>query len=58
MIAVFQAKEIVKTPAYQASDKKEALVQAFLRMDEMLALESTQEELRTLAGPHNDDEEE
>lgn len=54
-----QAQEIVKTPAYQASDHQEALVQAFLRIDEMLAQESTQAELHALAGPqHHDDEEE
>lgn len=59
LCAYVQAQEIVKTPAYQASDSQEALVQAFLRLDEMLAMESTQKELHELAGPqHHDDEEE
>lgn len=56
---MLQAKELLNTPAYQASDRKEALVQSFLKIDELLALESTQAELHTLAGPqHADDEEE
>lgn len=59
MVSV-QTNELVKTKAYQQGDTKEALVQVFLRMDEMLSQESVQGELQALAGPrtHADEEEE
>lgn len=55
-----QTNELVKTQAYQQGNTKEALVQVFLRMDEMLSQESVQGELEALAGPRNhaDEEEE
>ena len=57
---LLQTNELVKTQAYQQGNTKEALVQVFLRMDEMLSQESVQDELQALAGPktHTDEEEE
>jgi hypothetical protein len=57
---LLQTNELVKTQAYQQGNTKEALVQVFLRMDEILSQESVQGELQALAGPknHADEEEE
>lgn len=57
-VCVSQAQELVKTNAYQQGDSKQALVDAFLRMDEMVSQESVQAELQALAGPKNNAEEE
>ena len=59
-VPLLQTNELVKTQAYQQGNTKEALVQVFLRMDEMLSQESVQGELQALAGPknHADEEEE
>ena len=54
-----QAQELIKTNSYQRGDSKQALVDAFLKMDEMVSQESVQAELQALAGPRtNADEEE
>ena len=55
-----QSQEFVKTSAYQRGDSKQALVEAFLRMDELVSQEAVQAELQALAGPKNyaDEEEE
>ncbi|DBA70974.1 TPA: hypothetical protein ACH3X2_011414 [Trebouxia sp. C0005] len=59
-VSMYLTNELVKTQAYQQGNTKEALVQVFLRMDEMLSQESVQGELEALAGPRNhaDEEEE
>lgn len=59
-VSMYLTHELVKTQAYQQGNTKEALVQVFLRMDEMLSQESVQDELQALAGPktHTDEEEE
>ena len=53
-----QTQELVKTAAYQKGNTKDALVETFLKMDEMLSQESVQEELQALAGPRTNAEEE
>lgn len=59
-MTLLQTNELVQTQAYQQGNTKEALVQVFLRLDEMLSQESVQDELQALAGPktHADEEEE
>ena len=59
-MTLLQTKELVQTQAYQQGNTKEALVQVFLRLDEMLSQESVQDELQALAGPkpYADEEEE
>lgn len=53
-----QTQELVKTAAYQKGNTKDALVETFLKMDEMLSQESVQEELQALAGPRTNAEDE
>ncbi len=53
-----QTTELVKTAAYQQGNTKEALVEVFLRMDDMLSQESVQGELQALAVPRNNADEE
>ncbi|DBA96789.1 TPA: hypothetical protein ACH3X3_012958 [Trebouxia sp. C0006] len=59
-VSMYLTNELVQTQAYQQGNTKEALVQVFLRLDEMLSQESVQDELQALAGPktHADEEEE
>ena len=52
-----QAQELLTTDAYQRGDTKQALVDAFLKMDQLLLQESVVPELQSLAGPRNLDEE-
>lgn len=57
-VALYLTQELVKTAAYQKGNTKDALVETFLKMDEMLSQESVQEELQALAGPRTNAEDE
>ena len=45
-----QAKELVASEAYKKGDMEKALVDTFLRMDELLLSEDSRAELQELAG--------
>lgn len=57
-VSMYLTQELLQTQGYQSGNFKEALSQAFLRMDEMLSQESVQGELQSLAGPRNNADEE
>ncbi|KAL3155464.1 hypothetical protein ABBQ38_011019 [Trebouxia sp. C0009 RCD-2024] len=56
-VSKYLAQELLTTEAYQRGDTKQALVDAFLKMDQLLSQESVVPELQSLAGPRNPDDE-
>ncbi|KAL3138640.1 hypothetical protein ABBQ32_006400 [Trebouxia sp. C0010 RCD-2024] len=56
-VSKYLAQELLTTDAYQRGDTKQALVDAFLKMDQLLSQESVVPELQSLAGPRGPDDE-